>query len=339
MHSSTNFNMQTQLPTRRQLIELWLFEQWFVKLTKPFLWMTWPLSQCYQLLQYIHRVYQTIRCDALPDQPKICAIGNLIIGGAGKSPVTIHLCQTLEKNGLKVAVVCRNLSKKSSRDVVQVTETTHAMLVGDEAKMIQSKTNALVVVSQKKYLAYRWIIKHQKVDVILIDDGLQHYRIPRHYEILVTDDRLYGNRYCLPSGPLREPIERASQTNCQLSRGDNLSIIDDFDQLYRHTDASLVTPDVKQANEWCIVTAIAHPKRLKLSVSNWLKRSVVMYSYPDHDDFSSINWEQFSGTQIIMTEKDAVKCPKEHENIWVLPQIVKIQESVLSGILSNLHVV
>lgn len=339
MHSSTNFNMQTRLQTRRQLIELWLFEQWFVKLSKPFLWMTWPLSQCYQLLQNIHRVYQTIRCDALPEQPKICAIGNLIVGGAGKTPVTIYLCQTLEKKGLKVAVVCRNLSQKSSRNVIKVTGTTDALLVGDEAKMIQGKTNALVVVSQKKYLAYQWIIKHHKIDVMLIDDGLQHYRIPRHYEILVSDDRLYGNRYCLPSGPLREPINRASQISCQLLRGDNLSIIDDFDQLYKLCDASHITPLIKQAKDWCIITAIAHPKRLQLSVSHWLKHSVVMHSFPDHDDFSSINWEQFDDKQIIMTEKDAVKCPKELENIWVLPQMVKIQESMMSEIMSNLQVV
>ncbi|MBF13039.1 MAG: tetraacyldisaccharide 4'-kinase [Legionellales bacterium] len=336
MQSFISYSIRMRFFPRRQTIEALILRQWFVSLSWAYMLVALPASWLYRCAHGLHKCYQINHCDKLPSAPKVCAVGNLIAGGVGKTPFVIHLCKQLTQVNLKVAIICRNLSSSPANHPICVASHHTAVTVGDEARLIADQTDAIVVCSKKKYLAYQWVLRHKSVDVILIDDGLQHYRIPRHLEILLVDERLYGNQYCLPLGPLREPVSRQQRVDYKLTREIDFTIQDDFSRLYNLKSQTIIDPADRQCYNWCVLTAIANPARFQQAISEWLRQPVTVYAYPDHADFSAVNWHELNQFQLIMTEKDAVKCPVDHDNIWVVPQHVSIHKQTLNGIIGQL---
>lgn len=294
-----------------------------------------PLCYVYRTAQFFHKHYQLYRQKPLPSHPTIIAVGNIIVGGVGKTPTIIYLANQFKHQGQSVAIICRNYgASKAVSYPIKVEADTSVLTCGDEARLIFDQTQAVVVSGQKKYQAYEWILQHQDVDVILIDDGLQHYRIPRHLEILITDERFLGNQHCLPVGPMREGIQRLQKVNWILKRQQNLHITDNFEAIYELKSGQTLSQPIHRNQNICLITAIANPSRLIQSIEKWLGFTIKTLCLPDHDSFSDIQWSQLISFQLLMTEKDAVKCKDIQQPIWVIPQIVSIDNDILTKIIA-----
>ena len=169
----------------------------------------WPLSLVFRILGAARRIgYLTglFRSFRLP--VPVIVVGNLFIGGTGKTPLTIWLVETLQAAGYRPGVVSRGYGGKDD-GVQNVTSVSSARCVGDEPVLIARRTGCPLVVGRDRFAAGRALLHaYPDVDVIVTDDGLQHYRLARDIEIVLSDSRGAGNGWLLPAGPLREPLSR-----------------------------------------------------------------------------------------------------------------------------------
>ncbi|MEQ8953797.1 MAG: tetraacyldisaccharide 4'-kinase, partial [Gammaproteobacteria bacterium] len=177
--------------------------------------LLWPLSLLFRLLTAIRRRLQ--QGSARPPQPRVPVIivGNITLGGTGKTPLLIQLAKYLRKQGFKPGVVSRGYGAKTTTFPLQVSAKTTTESAGDEAVLIARESACPVVIDPDRTAALDYLLQHHEVDVVLSDDGLQHYKLYRDLEIAVVDgQRLFGNELCLPAGPLREPLSRLQEVDC-----------------------------------------------------------------------------------------------------------------------------
>lgn len=166
----------------------------------------WPLSALYAALAATHRVWMQRHPPAALGRP-VVVVGNLVVGGAGKTPTVIALIECLRREGWRPGVVSRGYGRADEADIVDVGADTPAARAGDEPLLIQRRTGAPVVVGRDRVAAARSLIaSHPDVDIVLSDDGLQHHRLARDVEVVVFDDRGAGNGLALPAGPLRQRV-------------------------------------------------------------------------------------------------------------------------------------
>lgn len=172
-----------------------------------------PFSILYGLIVFIRSFfYKKIFCNWKSPVP-VVIVGNLTIGGNGKTPLVIWLVKKLTSMGYKVGVISRGYKGKSKCYPILVGKTTSFREVGDEAILIYLRTKTLISVDPNRVNAVKMLLK-KKVDLIISDDGLQHYKLARNYEILVIDGNYrFGNGLLLPSGPLREFKSRLHTVN------------------------------------------------------------------------------------------------------------------------------
>ena len=195
-----------------------LTRAWYKK--SPWLWLLWPLALAYQLLATLRRSRQS---KAAPDKPPVplIVVGNITVGGTGKTPCLISLCEHLLKQGFKPGVISRGYGGQANTYPMFVTPATSPLQAGDEPVLIASRTGRPVVVDPDRMSALNALLEKHQIDVVLSDDGLQHYRLPRTIEIAVVDgQRLFGNELCLPAGPLREPVSRLQEVDFVVLNGD-----------------------------------------------------------------------------------------------------------------------
>lgn len=258
---------------------------------------------------------------------KILVVGNLTVGGSGKTPLVIRLCHMFGQAGLKVAVVSRGYGRKQSGMVVVQADSTVDM-VGDEPLVTFQRTGVPVVVSSDRCQAAQHLFENG-IDIVIADDGLQHHRLPRFMEICVIDgDRAFGNRLLLPAGPLREPLERLSTVDHVVVNGGEHFTSSPADTIRMNMIPGLLF--ALNGNEtWrpsqftgCRVNAVAgigNPDRFFKSLEN-AGMQVVQYAFPDHHHYREEDFNEMdAGIPIIMTEKDAVKCKTlALKNAWFL---------------------
>lgn len=262
----------------------------------------------------------------------VVVIGNLVAGGAGKTPLTIALIRQLTERGLKVGVVSRGYGGSPGKEPVLISETTTAQQAGDEAVLIAQRTGVPVCVHPKRALAAQKLVEAARPDVLLCDDGLQHYALARDVEIVVVDGlRGLGNGRLLPAGPLREAATRFEFVehiviNGTLSRGATASIpaaVRERAQHMRLTPVAMVNlktgerraPDALVQLRCAAVAGIGHPQRFFETVST-LGYEAECRAYPDHHGYTPDDM-QFAGERpLLMTEKDAVKCRAFAKRDW-----------------------
>lgn len=263
---------------------------------------------------------------ALANKP-ILVIGNLAVGGSGKTPLVIRLCRVLQDAGMKVGVASRGYGR-SSRGLQSVTAASDPQLAGDEPLLIAKRARVPVIVANDRCAAAEALFA-QGVDVVIADDGLQHHRLPRSMEICVIDaSRGFGNGLQLPAGPLREPLTRLQQFDYVVLNGESdLSI--KLPTAVRMTLVPGMLHAIDQKLSWRLsqfsgcrasaVAGIADPERFFHSLE---QAGLILdrHAWPDHhayqqSDFASLNPDY----PIIMTEKDAVKCRGMNlRNAWYL---------------------
>ena len=297
--------------------------------------MLWPVSLIFQLLAALRRQRYSLQARKAPRTVPIIVIGNITVGGTGKTPLLISLCKELLRKGLRPGIISRGYGGRSTRYPLAVDEQTDPAEAGDEAVMIARVTARPVVVDPDRLQAYQHLCQKFDCDVVLSDDGLQHYRLPRDLEIIVVDGfRLFGNGFCLPAGPLREPVSR-------LKRAQHVVINDEpaeqkRDPRLQHAVTMRTTPrflinlvngEKKPFNGAPFqlgttvhaVSGIGNPDRFAALLSQ-LPYTLERHDFPDHHGFSEEDLAAIADHQpIVMTEKDAVKCRRfAKANFWYL---------------------
>ncbi len=195
-----------------------LFEYIWYK--SPFLgYLLWPLSWVFRLLAQ-QRKLSLINRRAPDFSVPVIIIGNITVGGTGKTPLVIAVIEYLQAQGYQPGVISRGYGGNAEYPM-QLNAQTTAAESGDEPLLIAQACNCPVVVSPNRYQACEYLLKNNSVDVVISDDGLQHYALPRDIEIVVFDgQRGLGNGLCLPAGPLREPVKRLSSVDFVVVNGE-----------------------------------------------------------------------------------------------------------------------
>ncbi|MGA9422977.1 MAG: tetraacyldisaccharide 4'-kinase [Rhodanobacteraceae bacterium] len=272
--------------------------------------------------------------------PPVIVIGNLTVGGSGKTPLVIELIESLRANGLTPGAVSRGYGG-SHRGPLLLDDRSDPAQVGDEACLIRRRTGARVAIGRDRVAAAR-LLAGCGVDVIVADDGLQHPALARDLEICVIDgERRFGNGRLLPAGPLREPLDRLTAFDFRVCNGGTPQ----RGEIAMHligstavalTDASVRVPVADFVDRRVhAVAGIGNPQRFFSSLRQ-MGIDVVPHAFPDHHAYRAIDLVFGDDLPVMMTEKDAVKCASfAQPDWWYLPVSAELpgdfREAVLRG--------
>ncbi len=258
----------------------------------------------------------------------VIIVGNLTVGGSGKTPLVIHLALLLQSHGYTPGIISRGYGGKTKHPCL-VTTQSRPHEVGDEAVLITRRTNSPMVVDPVRSRGIDFLLQHYPVDIIISDDGLQHYALARDLEILVIDgQRRFGNGYCLPAGPLREPAERAESIFFKVCNG--AAKKGEYGMSLQANDCiNLLTQERKPLNEFhnksmTAIAGIGNPQRFfdSLTAANIKSHPII---FPDHYAYQASDFNKINSDIILMTEKDAVKCQSiADKRFWYLPVNAKL---------------
>lgn len=274
----------------------------------------------------------------------VIVVGNISVGGTGKTPLVAWICEQLKAQGHHPGIVSRGYGGKSSDYPLSVTELSDPLEAGDEAVLLARKTGCPVVVDPDRCSAIRKLLQEEQCNVIVSDDGLQHYAMNRDVEIAVIDaDRGLGNGFCLPAGPLREPVSRLHDVDVVIVNGDTpidlpvphltmKVVVNDIVSLSGNTEAPVNTVHA--------VAGIGNPQRFFTTLRG-MGFDVIEHEFDDHHRFQLDDLSFGDNLPVIMTEKDAVKCrqlrtDQIHENFWYLDISVNPDEVLLAKLLSKI---
>jgi len=264
----------------------------------------------------------------------VVVVGNLTVGGTGKTPLVIWLARHLTERGLKVGIVSRGYGSDPKEEPRLVDPSTSGWQeVGDEPVLLARGTGCDTVVGRDRVAAARALVARH-VDVILADDGLQHLRLARHCEIVVIDGaRGFGNARVLPAGPLREPISRLAAADLVVINGvpEHPSLpqavkakalqmtLQPGDAVRVDNEGSSVSLDVFRGRPIHAVAGIGNPSRFFRDLrSRGLE--VIEHPFPDHHPFTRQDLSFADDSPVLMTEKDAVKCVTFSDpRLWFVP--------------------
>ena len=301
---------------------------WFEK--HPLGYLLWPLLWPLSLLfGYIARrrkaCYQNGSKACYRAPVPVIVVGNITAGGNGKTPVVVWLVETLQKQGYKPGVVSRGYGGRSEHYPLLVTDDTSTLQSGDEPKLIYQRTQAPVAVSPVRSDAVQALLERD-VDIVITDDGMQHYALARDIEISVVDgQRRFGNEQLIPLGPLREPVVRQKEVDIIINNGGPAHGDECVMTLMPDDAINLLTGERKSVSELTKLVAIAgigHPQRFFDTLQSLSADVVASQGFADHQSFEQMQLQTIakSGLNLIMTEKDAVKCMGfAQKNWWYLP--------------------
>lgn len=283
----------------------------------------YPLTLLFTLITSVRRwCYQQGVFSRYRAPIPVIVVGNLSAGGAGKTPLTIALALYMHKRGLRVGLICGGYGGRNRGAEPQwVTADSDPALVGDEPVLIAMRTGLPVVVCKDRSAAAQTLV--ESCDVLLCDDGLQHYALQRDMEIVVIDSStLLGNEMLMPSGPLREGKSRLKSVDLVCYSGEART--QPGYQLHATGAVNLQTGKESALSSFAgqtvhAVAAIAYPDKFFTLLRNYQIR-LIEHRFADHHLFSSSELQFGDNLPIIMTEKDKVKCARfSIENSWHVP--------------------
>lgn len=310
----------------------WLEKQWWLKRDTIASTLLSPVSALYgSVTHWRRRAYSTGRLRRTHPGVPVIAVGNLVVGGGGKTPVVQAIVRCLQQAGYRPGVVSRGYPISPKKPIVLGNRHT-AEDVGDEP-LLHFAIGIPVVVGANRYAAAQALLEaHPELDVLVADDALQHYALMRDIEIeVVSAERVYGNGKLLPAGPLREPPERANKCLLRImpswakpTEGYKNGVYhvairrlgDAYALIEPQRTARLSTFSDSRPN---LVAGISNPRQF----ADALKRAGIdgkLHAFPDHHAYVYNDFESIGERPILMTEKDAVKCKlfADHR-MWVVP--------------------
>lgn len=307
---------------------------------RPSLILLVPLSWLFAAVVALRRagfrwgVLRSYRLDV-----PVIVIGNITVGGTGKTPFTIWLASRLAARGHKVGIILRGYGGRATTWPLRVTRESAWEEVGDEAVLLARRTDAIVIAGPDR-VADALLAKELGAEVILSDDGLQHYRLQRQVEIVVIDGhRALGNGRLLPAGPLRESSARLASVDLQVitQRGEEparaaTNTVPSITAISRVVAAvNLVNGEVRPLASFAdarvhAIAAIGHPEAFFESLQR-AGLDVQGHAYPDHERLTREHIVFASDAPVLMTEKDAVKCTAiADQRHWVVPLEVALSD-------------
>ncbi len=270
----------------------------------------------------------------------VVVVGNITVGGTGKTPLVQTLVRLLKERGFRPGIISRGYGASIQRFPHLIQDSDTSEQVGDEPYMLHRSLAVPVVIDPKRKIALERI-SQLDVDVVISDDGMQHYALPRDIEICVLDGvRGMGNACLLPVGPLREPVQRLKTVDFVLHSG-KAQGDESFDFLpvawvNVKTGEKLGLNDFKPKKEVIAIAGIGNPQKFQRTLMN-MNIHCPLKSYPDHYAYKSTDFVSMAG-QIIMTEKDAVKIsPFASDNMWYLQIQAQVSPSFVKSFFSKLN--
>jgi tetraacyldisaccharide 4'-kinase len=313
-------------------IARWLEDAWYREMYVSAMIM--PLSMLYidviRLRRWLYKM-GLMHSTRLP--VPVIIVGNLTVGGTGKTPLVVWLVEFLRKHGYQPGVISRGYAGKTEPTPQIVTVDSNPALVGDEALLLAQHCDCPVVVNSDRPAAALHLLANFPCNVIIADDGLQHYALQRDIEIAVIDgQRRFGNGYCLPAGPLREPQTRLKEVDLIVTNGGTAELDGEF-LMHCRGDAliNLFSGEHKLLAELSgqacrAIAGIGNPQRFFSQLAS-AGLSCETIAFPDHHAFVAADLKFKDGKPLIMTEKDAVKCRAfAQPNHWYLPISAELPE-------------
>lgn len=292
----------------------------------PLKWLLWPVSLVFAFAVRLRRqLYRGGRIASVELDVPVIVVGNITVGGTGKTPCVIWLARELKRRGLRVGVVTRGYGATSREWPRRVRPDSPAAEVGDEAVLIARRTACAVAAGPDRVAAARLLSGDGAVDVIVSDDGLQHYRLGRTFEIAVVDGiRGLGNGLCLPAGPLREGGTRLDEVDAVVVNsgpwGHAGVVRAELVPTGLYNVASGEARSLESFRGVAVhaVAGIGHPERF-FAVLRGLGLDVEEHPLEDHARLVADDMSFGDDKPVMITEKDAVKCGSfAHERVWCL---------------------
>ena len=253
----------------------------------------------------------------------VVVVGNITVGGTGKTPMILWLIEHCRRQGLRVGVVSRGYGAQPPQLPWRVQADQAASVAGDEPLLIVQRSGVPLMIDPDRGRAVAALLASEPLDLILSDDGLQHYRLARDLELVLIDAaRGLGNRHCLPAGPLREPVERLHSVDALLYNGASSDPQDGYGFTLRpRTLVNLRSGEQRPLSHFPAgqalhaVAGIGNPQRF-FNTLEGLHWRPVAHAFADHAPYSA-ELLNFSPTlPVLMTEKDAVKCRAFAADDW-----------------------
>jgi len=286
-----------------------------------------PLAVLYCLVVGLRRLaykWGWLRTERLP--VPVIIVGNIAVGGTGKTPLVIWLARWLRDRGWRPGIVARGYGGTSPVSPLEVKGESDPFLVGDEPVLVASNSGCPVWVDPDRVRGARALLASGPCDVLLADDGLQHYALGRDLEICVVDgERRQGNGWCLPAGPLREPPGRLRSVDLVVANGNDPAPGEHAMKLVLGVGRSVSDPGRElplgafRDRRVIAIAGIGNPGRF-FQVLREIGVIAEERRFPDHHPFTEADLPESEGVPVLMTEKDAVKCRKfAGPNCWYIP--------------------
>lgn len=295
----------------RNRLENWFNATWYARSRPPF-WLV-PFEWLYKLLLALRSVLFRSKVLGTWRAPvPVIVIGNLTVGGTGKTPLALHLARRLGEKGWRPGLVSRGYGI-SLDDPLLVEPDDVAAIIGDEPMLLARESGCPVAVFPKRAEAARLLLEKTDCNLLICDDGLQHLALERDVELLVIDGlRRFGNGHCIPAGPLRESTRRVGKVDFAIQNGGvetsefvqmNLVPVELVNIMSRKS----MSLDEAAQRKWHAVAGIGNPDRFALTLKE-VGIDAKLESFPDHHAFVVDDFATAGDKPVLMTAKDAVKC-------------------------------
>jgi tetraacyldisaccharide 4'-kinase len=255
----------------------------------------------------------------------VIVVGNISAGGTGKTPLVVWLADYLRRRGHRPGILSRGYGGRGTGRPQQVRPDSNPYLVGDEPVLIARRSGCPVAVSPRRAVAGRELLEHTDCDILICDDGLQHYNLERDIEIAVIDgDRRFGNGRCLPAGPLREPRGRLRSVDMVVANGqagkNEYLLSYRYGDLHSLSEPGRIMPlEALRGQAVHAVAGVGNPARFFSHLRGGDIR-IIKHGFPDHHRYRPADLQFQEDLPLVMTEKDAVKCEAfAGDNAWYLP--------------------
>ena len=295
---------------------------WYGK--SPLKFALWPVSAVYLALARLRRIaYRRGWRPVIEPPVPVIVVGNVTVGGTGKTPFVIWLAEQLEQRGRKVGIVTRGYRGKGTEWPRAVTADSDPGEVGDEPVLLARRTRCPVVAGPDRVACVEALLAGARIDVVLSDDGLQHYRLARALEIAVVDGaRGMGNGLCIPAGPLREPPSRLQEVDAIVVNGGEWGHAGVFraeavvTKVYHLKDGAERTLESFKGELVHAVAGIGNPQRF-FDLLRDAGLDVEAHPLEDHAEITLRELTFEAKGPVLITEKDAVKCEHLQANgVW-----------------------
>jgi tetraacyldisaccharide 4'-kinase len=329
-------------------LEAQLTRRWYGR--PLWLWLLWPLEWLYRAVVAARRsAYRRGWLASWRAPVPVLVVGNIAVGGTGKTPVVIALCQALRSAGWRPGIISRGYGAQPPQFPYAVDVAASAAEAGDEPLLLARRSGCPVVIAPDRAAAARELLRLHACDIVICDDGLQHYALARDIELAVIDGgRGLGNRHCLPVGPLREPPARLATVDAILINGDAGDPASRRREHGAREHRFFLQPTAlvqlaggqrvavadwpEQRRRVHAVAGIGNPDRFFTTLRG-LGFQVAAHPKPDHHRFVAADFQFDAELPIVMTEKDAVKCVDlDDPRLWYLAVDAVLPDSLLAAI-------